>query len=211
VSPPGNLHASLLLVDPCEPARAHQLGFVAGLALHDAVRRTAFLDAPLLALKWPNDLLVGPAKAAGILVEGHRLAEGAFAVVIGIGADVAHAPEGLAYPTAALGAHAPGLDAGTLFSALAGAFAERHAQWAAGEGFEALRGDWLARAAGLGRIVTLRTPAAERSGRLLGLDPTGRLRLQTPSGVELVDAGDLSFSDTNRKPNPAGEPTRMTI
>jgi biotin-(acetyl-CoA carboxylase) ligase len=95
--------------------------------------RTAFLDAPRLALKWPNDLLVGPAKAAGILVEGHRLAEGAFAVVIGIGADVAHAPEGLAYPTAALGAHAPGLDAGTLFSALAGAFAERHAQWAAGE------------------------------------------------------------------------------
>jgi BirA family biotin operon repressor/biotin-[acetyl-CoA-carboxylase] ligase len=59
--------------------------------------------------------------------------------------------------------------------------------------------------------VTLRTPAAERSGRLLGLDPTGRLRLQTPSGVELVDAGDLSFSDTNRKPNPAREPTRMTI
>ena len=36
-SPPGNLYASLLLVDPCEPALAPQLGFVAGLALHEAV------------------------------------------------------------------------------------------------------------------------------------------------------------------------------
>ena len=36
-SPAGNLHASLLLVEPCEPAAAPQLGFVAGLALHEAV------------------------------------------------------------------------------------------------------------------------------------------------------------------------------
>ena len=42
-SPPGNLYASLLLIDPCDPALAPQLGFVAGLALHEAVDSLAGL------------------------------------------------------------------------------------------------------------------------------------------------------------------------
>ena len=62
VSPRGNLYASLLLVDPCEPAVAPQLGFVAGLALHEAVAAETGLAAPRLALKWPNDLLLDGAK-----------------------------------------------------------------------------------------------------------------------------------------------------
>ena len=61
-SPPGNLYASLLLVDPCEPAVAPQLGFVAGLALHEAVAAETGLAPPRLALKWPNDLLLDGAK-----------------------------------------------------------------------------------------------------------------------------------------------------
>src|SRR4051812_5458180 len=56
-SPPGNLYASLLLVDPCEPQRAPQLGFVAGVALHRAVSEAVPYGVSGLALKWPNDLL----------------------------------------------------------------------------------------------------------------------------------------------------------
>src|SRR5258708_39940625 len=82
VSPPGNLHATLLLTDPAPAAAAPQLGFVAGLALVDAAAAAAPLLASRLALKWPNDLLCGARKIAGILIEG----EGSpLTVAVGIG------------------------------------------------------------------------------------------------------------------------------
>ena len=65
VSTPGNLYATLLLTEPSPPAIAPQLSFVAALALHDAVASSAPQLGPSLALKWPNDLLLGGAKVAG--------------------------------------------------------------------------------------------------------------------------------------------------
>ena len=57
ISPPGNLHASLLLTDPAASAAAPQLAFVAALAVHDACGALAPGLAAHLALKWPNDVL----------------------------------------------------------------------------------------------------------------------------------------------------------
>src|ERR1700688_3440426 len=57
MSPPGNLHATLLLTDAAPAAAAPQLGFVAGLALVDAAAAAAPALASRLALKWPNDML----------------------------------------------------------------------------------------------------------------------------------------------------------
>src|SRR4051812_4482346 len=198
-SPEGNLYASLLLIDPCDPLLAPQLGFVAGVAPHEAVSEAAGIGAPRLSLKWPNDLLLDRAKVAGLLLEAHHLRERrAFAVVIGFGVNVASAPEGTPYPAAALGAAAPGLALTSLMSALARSFADRFAAWRsadsdAAQRFAAIGRDWMQRAVGLGESVTVRLPSGERNGRFAGLDPIGRLRLQTPFGMELIDAGDLYF------------------
>jgi BirA family biotin operon repressor/biotin-[acetyl-CoA-carboxylase] ligase len=199
-SPRGNLYASLLLIDPCEPRFAPQLGFVTGLALHRAIESVTGAGAPRLALKWPNDLLLDGAKVSGLLLEGHRLgAGGGLAVVIGCGVNVATAPGGTPYPTASLQAVRPGLTRETLFPAFAAAFAGCFSAWQEAhrashpDPFGATRRLWLARAAGLGSEVTLRLPAGERRGRFAGLDPAGRLELDTGHGLELIDAGDLYF------------------
>src|SRR4029079_14280939 len=75
------------------PDRFAELSFVAALAVHDAVGRRIPGLAGRLVLKWPNDLLIDRNKFAGILVEG----EGA-TVVIGIGVNCIHHPEGTDYP-----------------------------------------------------------------------------------------------------------------
>ena len=90
---------SLLLVDACERADAPELGFVAGLALFDAASALTGLDHPRLSLKWPNDLLIDGKKCAGILLEGHALDDGGFALVIGIGVNVAVVPPGMPQAT----------------------------------------------------------------------------------------------------------------
>ncbi|MGO4705461.1 biotin--[acetyl-CoA-carboxylase] ligase [Microvirga sp. 2MCAF38] len=201
-SPPGNLYASLLLLDPCEVADAAQLGFIAGLALHEAVEAATGVSAPRLALKWPNDLLLDGAKLAGLLLEGHRVgAAGNLAIVIGMGVNVAHSPTGTPYPTAKLQAIKPDLTREALFLALSDAFARTYSAWRAArranpaDSFGAIRRLWLERAAGIGTEVTLRLPTGEKQGIFESLDRSGRLQLKTARGLEVVDAGDLYLSN----------------
>ncbi|MGO4571744.1 biotin--[acetyl-CoA-carboxylase] ligase [Microvirga sp. 2TAF3] len=197
-SPVGNLYASLLLMDPCEAAIAPQLGFVAGLALHEAVETVTGQGAPRLALKWPNDLLLDRAKISGLLLEGHRIG-GALAIVIGFGVNVAFAPTGTPYPTATLQELKPGLTREDVFAALAASFARTFSAWRAAarmspsDPLGAIRRLWLERAAGIGQEVTIRLPSGEKHGIFAGLDRFGRLQLKGSGGTELIDAGDLYF------------------
>jgi len=210
VSPPGNLYATLLLTDPAPAVAAPQLGFVAGLALHDAA--TAAAPAPArLALKWPNDLLCGGRKIAGILVEG----EGApLTVAVGIGLNCRHHPAATEFPATDFAAEGAqfGVDlaADALFERLAAAMRERLAQWDRGAGFAALRAAWIDRAQGLGRPIRVRLAGREATGIFEAIDPAGRLLLRLDNGaLETIAAGevfplDLSSAQT-AGPAPQGE------
>lgn len=191
-SPPGNLYASLLLVQPCETALAPQLGFVAGLALHDAAARVAGQNASRLALKWPNDLLIDRAKSAGLLLEGESRA-GRFAVTIGFGVNIASRPDDTPYPATFLKAENPGASVEAMLSALSDAWLARYEAWLLPGGFGATRAAWLERAAFLGETITLRLAEGPLTGRFVGLDPSGRLELDADGERRLVDAGDLYF------------------
>ena len=191
-SPPGNLYTSLLLVQPCETALAPQLGFVAGLALHDAVAAVTGLTAPELLLKWPNDLLLGRAKTAGLLLEGESRGS-RFAVTIGLGVNIGSGPEGTPYPATFLKERVPGATVEAVLEALSEAWTRRYAAWSRPGGFGPTRAAWLERAAFLGETITLRLPEGPLSGVFLGLDPTGRLEIDTGQERRLIDAGDLYF------------------
>jgi BirA family biotin operon repressor/biotin-[acetyl-CoA-carboxylase] ligase len=189
-SPPGNLYASALLIDPSATAIAPQLGFVAGVALLGAVADLGANDE--VRLKWPNDLVWRGGKLAGLLVEGVALPDGRFACIVGIGVNCASAPTGLAYPTdclsEALGRPVAPED---LFARLAPRFDETLALWARGANFPAIRARWLACAAGLGGPIRVAGPQSFREGIFETLDAQGRLVLRGAAGVETIEAGDL--------------------
>ena len=189
VSPPGNLYATLLLREPSSPEHAPQLAFVAALALHDALTDCAPRLGPVLKVKWPNDLLLGLDKLGGILIEGES--EPSFAVAIGFGVNCVSHPVDTFYPATDLLLAGAVVKPETLFAALASAMQRRLAQWQGGTGFSAIRGDWLARAAGLGEAIRVRLPEREVSGRFEGLDPDGRLLVAGPGGVTAVTAGEV--------------------
>lgn len=168
------------------------LSFAAGLAACDALDGLTTTPA---ALKWPNDVLVGGAKIAGLLVE----AQGDVAVV-GVGLNIVQAPlaaslDGPACAATCLADHlATDVDVlptpAAVLDRLDAAFDRWIAAWAGG-GFAALRSDWLARAHGLDRPMIARFGSTELVGRFIDLDADGALRLQTADGVATVRAGDV--------------------
>ena len=178
-SPPGNLYASTLVrLRPSDPP-APSLALAAAVALHEAA--SGYSEA--LRIKWPNDLLAGPAKIAGILLE--RTGD---AVVIGFGANLAHHPDDLDRPAtslATLTGRAP--EPGAFCTALAGVFARWLAIWRS-PGLAPVREAWLAAAHPLGTALSV----AGEIGSFDGLDESGALRLRLADGrVRLVHAGDV--------------------
>ncbi|MFY9969326.1 MAG: biotin--[acetyl-CoA-carboxylase] ligase [Roseiarcus sp.] len=188
ISPKGNLYASALLMEPCPPAIAAQLGFVAGVA----IARAAEDIGAEARLKWPNDLVSRGVKCAGLLVEGVSLPRNRLACIVGLGVNCESAPSGAGYPTARLkdGSGRPA-DRGSLFQRLAIRFDETLAQWEAGAAFETIRALWLERSGALGEPIRIENARGRREGTFGGLDPDGRLLFRGKSGIEVVDAADL--------------------
>jgi BirA family biotin operon repressor/biotin-[acetyl-CoA-carboxylase] ligase len=189
-SPPGNLYASLLLVDPAPAGVAPQLAFVAGLAVHDACAALAPGLAEALRLKWPNDLLCRAAKVAGILIEGEGSAS--LAAVIGVGVNCRHHPDAVDQPATDFAAQGATVEASALFDMLRRTMGARLEEWDRGAGFAAIRSAWLARAAGLGQAMRARLPDREASGVFEALDAAGRLILRCADGrCEVITAGEV--------------------
>jgi BirA family biotin operon repressor/biotin-[acetyl-CoA-carboxylase] ligase len=192
VSPAGNLYASLLLREPSPSERAPELAFVTALALRDAILAEAPALAPQLAFKWPNDILLGGGKCAGILIEGEVAPGSGLSVVIGIGVNCSSHPPAAAYPATDLVVHGAKITPQRLFQRLSATMCRRLAQWAGGENLPAILADWLGAARGIGEEIMVRNAAGEKHGRFVGLDSSGRLILESRGGtVEKISAGDV--------------------
>lgn len=185
---PGNFMGSTAVrLQPHDPA-AHSLSFVAALATYEAVLR--HVSAPrALQLKWPNDLLLGGAKLAGILLE--RAGD---AAVIGIGVNLAAAPYLNDRPTRHLALVGPPPDRDGFARDLGQAFDDELARWRA-EGLDGLLARWLAAAHPLGTPLSAHgADGTWVSGTFAGLEPDGALRLSLADGsLRVIHAGDVAI------------------
>jgi BirA family transcriptional regulator, biotin operon repressor / biotin---[acetyl-CoA-carboxylase] ligase len=200
----GNLAASLLIVDDLDLKATATLGFVAGLALHDALS-ALIPDADLAValdgdarrrfeLKWPNDVLAGGAKLSGILLESTKLPNGRQATSIGWGVNVVTHPDDTEFPATSLRALGSGADAGDVFLALSDSWAENHAIWNGASGLDAIRSRWLERASGLGGQVAVRIDGRVARGIFETIDSDCRFVIREDDGrLTHITAGDVHF------------------
>jgi BirA family biotin operon repressor/biotin-[acetyl-CoA-carboxylase] ligase len=199
VSEPGNLYASLLLIDPAPVSKIGTLPLVAALGAHRALRPFFAANPQALAIKWPNDLLVDGRKICGILLESETLADGRLAVVIGCGINSAAHPANPLYPATDLAEC--GIEAGPegLFPLLAAEMARVLTEWNGGAGFAGIREDWLLAADGKGGTVTVKWQDSEATGLFEDIDGDGYLLLNVAGECRRVSAGDLFFGPEFRQ------------
>jgi BirA family biotin operon repressor/biotin-[acetyl-CoA-carboxylase] ligase len=142
VSPAGNMYLSALLRPPGPARETGQWSLLAGLAVAEAVAALLPADAPL-ALKWPNDLLLGGAKLAGILIDSSAADTRLDWLVIGIGINLASAPTLADRATICLAGHITPPTAETMAAAVLARLAHWRSVHAA-EGFAPVRVAWTA-------------------------------------------------------------------
>ncbi|WP_217271979.1 biotin--[acetyl-CoA-carboxylase] ligase [Sphingopyxis sp. BSNA05] len=186
-SPKGNLFCSTVVhMRPGDPEPS-SLSFVAGLAVHAAIRH--FLpDVPML-LKWPNDVLVSDAKICGILLE--RVKE---QVVVGIGVNVAQAPQVEGRAVTSLKEEGAVVDAIDFLDQLSREFENWVKLWREA-GLARILREWEALAHPVGMTVTTSDDGGDKiSGEFAGLTVDGALRLRKADGTLIaIRAGDISI------------------
>jgi BirA family transcriptional regulator, biotin operon repressor / biotin---[acetyl-CoA-carboxylase] ligase len=214
-APPGTGVALSVLLHPVdvEPVRWGWLPLLAGLGVAEGLQR--YPGVPVW-LKWPNDVLIGDGKVAGILAERIDSPRGP-AVVIGIGINVHSEAGDLPVPSAtslALQASDAALGGPLSRTALGGslsrtalggslsrtevvrscltALGERYLSWQRGETDEELANSYRARSATIGRRVRVELVGrGPMEGVATGVDSGGRLVVRTDSRVQIVGAGDV--------------------
>jgi BirA family transcriptional regulator, biotin operon repressor / biotin---[acetyl-CoA-carboxylase] ligase len=166
------------------------LPLATGVAVVDAVNMVAGIDA---ALKWPNDVLAGGGKLAGILTE---VAARSPFVVVGLGLNVAvpvdDVPGGRAMSLAALGVGVP--DRTVMVIGVLRELAARIGQWrGGGEASQQLARDYRARSLTIGTGVRAVLPSgSEIVGIARAVDDQGRLCIESNGETAAISAGDIT-------------------
>jgi BirA family biotin operon repressor/biotin-[acetyl-CoA-carboxylase] ligase len=193
-APPGSglLLSVLLRPRGLDPARLHLVTAAVGLSAVAALRTVAGIGADL---KWPNDLLVGDRKLAGILGEALGVGTGsAGAVVVGIGLNVSAAPPGAIDATEAAGRP---VERAALLAVLLRELDGRCDRW------NAVAEEYGRSVATVGRRVRVEgPPGVFRTGTASGLDAAGRLLFvdDATGGVTALSVGDV----VHLRPAPPG-------
>jgi BirA family biotin operon repressor/biotin-[acetyl-CoA-carboxylase] ligase len=170
--------------------RAAQLGFVAALAIGDA------LGAMLPRLrgvgyKWPNDVLVNGRKIAGILLESETAFDKLTFLIVGVGVNLTASPQGMAFPATSVAEECDGeVMPAAMLEKFSGHFESWKKRWQT-EGFAPVRAAWLAAAIFRGELIRVHLEDATLHGRFLDLDEHGALLLDADGEHRRISAGEV--------------------
>lgn len=187
---------SLLWRFECGIAALSGLSLAVGIAMMRVLRE---LDAKEVGLKWPNDVMDGQGKLAGILIEAQGDMLGPSAVVIGIGLNL-RLPESVAQqigqPVSDLTRVLPVMpERNRLLALLLQALADMLGEFTQ-RGFVGLREEWERYHLYQGRRVCLSLPDGTRpAGIVHGVTNDGALRVETQHGVQVFNAGEISLRE----------------
>ena len=183
----GNFMGSTCIAVRASDPPPHTLALVAGVAVYEAVAGFAN-PSDSFALKWPNDLLVDGAKLAGILLERQR-----DHVVIGIGVNLASAPDIPDRPSISLSGLGHVAERADFERAMAASLDVEIATWrSAGLGQIVAR--WVARGPAPGTQVAVRAGEDRMTGEYRGLDSQGALLIRLAGGtVRAIHAGEVEL------------------
>jgi BirA family transcriptional regulator, biotin operon repressor / biotin---[acetyl-CoA-carboxylase] ligase len=161
------------------------LPLASGVAVVDAVAPLLQVTGVEAGLKWPNDVLAGGGKLAGILAEVAKPV-----VVIGVGLNVTQAPEEVAGATSLLDLGVAAPDRDQLVCSLLRELGERIVQWRSAA--PQLAADYRTRSLTIGARVRAQLPGGKDVvGTARGIDDQGRLCLETDGETVVVSAGDV--------------------
>jgi BirA family biotin operon repressor/biotin-[acetyl-CoA-carboxylase] ligase len=200
ISPPGrNIYVSIVLRPVLAPAQAPLLSLFAAVALVDTLRQ----EGVPCGVKWPNDVLVGDRKVAGILTEMEIDGERVRFVVVGIGVNVNMAPTDLGRHLGPIAHTATALQIvlghevsrERLLATLLSRFEQWYGRFC-DQGETVLEEAWEERSLMRGRRICARTADTIWEGTAEGIDALGRLRMRRDDGSWLaLTSAEVRFLD----------------
>ncbi len=187
---PGNLLFSFVLRPRTEIANLGHYSFLCAVALNRTL--SGYLSpGKTVGNKWPNDLLIGGKKIAGILLEIEpEMNGGDGALVIGMGVNIVSAPEDRTFLRGEVGGEVEASEVLSSFLAHMSAVLDQYVR----EGFGPLREEWLENALNIGRDIRVRLPEAVLDGVFEGLSADGALQLRLAGGeLKMIHSGEVFF------------------
>jgi BirA family biotin operon repressor/biotin-[acetyl-CoA-carboxylase] ligase len=201
-SPPhSSLLLTLILRPRLLPREAQRLTMVCSLAVCDAIKAIADLEAQV---KWPNDVLISARKVCGILTElglsGQQLGYVLVGVGLNVNVDFAVAPRSMGPATSLMVETGHRVSRVKLLDAMLVSLERRYGALQAGRSFHA---EWSQRLATIGREVTVSDGTARWQGTALGVDQDGALLVGLPDGtMKRILAGDVTLRDPDKDLGP---------
>lgn len=191
-SPTGNLYATWISPFPLPLRFVTQAHICAGCAVHAALAGLAGARGDRFRLKWPNDILIGANKVAGLLIERPQQLDGRF--LLGIGVNCAIVPADIEMNAASLADHGISTPPQDVLGALDATLADWLNAAVLETDFERASSYFQEHAAYLGQPITVRDRGGSliAQGEFCGLDPNGLALVRTADGARrALSAGEI--------------------